>query len=58
MCHRFCRNRFTETIILAFLNQKGGIGKSTLSTNAADYLHRHGFKKLLIDADPLGVLST
>ena len=44
-------------MILAFLNQKGGVGKSTLSTNAADYLHRHGSKTLLIDADPQGTTN-
>ena len=38
-------------------NQKGGVGKSTLSTNAADYLHRQGFKTLLIDADPQGTTN-
>ena len=44
-------------MILSFLNQKGGVGKSTLSTNAADYLHRHGWKTLLIDADPQATTS-
>ena len=44
-------------MILAFLNQKGGVGKSTLSTNAADYLHRQGAKTLLIDADPQGTTN-
>ena len=44
-------------MVLAFLNQKGGVGKSTLSTNAADYLHRHGGRVLLIDADPQGTAS-
>ena len=44
-------------LVLAFLNQKGGVGKSTLSTNAADYLHRHGGRVLLIDADPQGTAS-
>ena len=44
-------------MILAFLNQKGGVGKSTLSTNAADYLHRQGAKILLIDADPQGTTN-
>ena len=44
-------------MILSFLNQKGGVGKSTLSTNAADYLHRQGFKTLLIDADPQGTTN-
>ncbi len=44
-------------MILAFLNQKGGVGKSTLSTNAADYLQRQGAKTLLIDADPQGTTN-
>ncbi len=44
-------------MILSFLNQKGGVGKSTLSTNAADYLHRQGWKTLLIDADPQATTS-
>lgn len=44
-------------MVLAFLNQKGGVGKSTLSANAADYLHRHGGRVLLIDADPQGTAS-
>ncbi len=44
-------------MILSFLNQKGGVGKSTLSTNAADYLHRQGSKTLLIDADPQGTTN-
>ena len=44
-------------MILAFLNQKGGVGKSTLSTNAADYFHRRGARPLLIDADPQGTTN-
>ena len=44
-------------MILSFLNQKGGVGKSTLSTNAADYLHHQGWKTLLIDADPQATTS-
>lgn len=44
-------------MILSFLNQKGGVGKSTLSTNAADYLHRQGLRTLLIDADPQATAS-
>lgn len=38
-------------MILGFINQKGGVGKTTLSLNMADYLARGGGRVLLIDAD-------
>lgn len=41
-------------IIIAFINEKGGVGKSSISTNVAAALHRLGTKVVLVDADPQG----
>ena len=40
--------------VLSILNQKGGSGKTTLSTNIAHALKLKGFKVLLVDGDPQG----
>lgn len=39
---------------IAFLNQKGGSGKTTISINVACCLSRQGFKVLLVDSDQQG----
>ena len=47
-------HRNTMLMIYAFLNQKGGVGKTTLSIHTAAELSRKGRRVLLIDADPQG----
>ncbi len=46
------------SLVFSFLNQKGGVGKSTLSINVAACLSAQKRKVLLIDADKQGTSST
>jgi chromosome partitioning protein len=53
-CNRIVVNVGSRKMIIGVLNQKGGVGKTTISVNLAASLTRDGARVLLIDADPQG----
>jgi chromosome partitioning protein len=44
--------------IISVVNQKGGVGKTTLSYNLSSALNKNGFKVLMIDNDPQANLTS
>ncbi len=49
--------RMASGKVLAFLNQKGGVGKTTMAFNTAHALAERGHKVLCLDMDPQANLS-
>lgn len=43
-----------KPIVISFLQEKGGAGKTTMSTNVACKIRAFGHKVLLVDGDPQG----
>lgn len=44
--------------VIVFVNQKGGVGKTTTTVNVGSYMAEAGKKVLLVDFDPQGNLSS
>jgi chromosome partitioning protein len=47
-----------KKLVVSVLNQKGGVGKTTVVTNLAHGLSKRGLRTLVIDIDPQANLST
>ena len=47
----FFSHQISESMIISFVNEKGGVGKTTLVTNVAACLSSRGYKVCLVDTD-------
>ena len=50
-------DRSVLTRVVAVINGKGGVGKTTLAANSGGLLARSGYRVLLVDTDPQGNLG-
>src|SRR3954462_5377712 len=51
------RPRNAGAIIIALINQKGGVGKTTATANLGVLIHDIGLRVLVVDLDPQGSLT-
>ena len=51
------RPRDAGAIVIALINQKGGVGKTTATANLGVLLHEIGLRALVVDLDPQGSLT-
>ncbi len=51
------KSGFDEPILITVANQKGGVGKTTVTINLAEQLAKQGYETLIIDTDTQGNVS-
>lgn len=53
----FLEGLYSKARVIAIINHKGGVGKTTTTSSLGSALENRGFRVLLIDLDPQGNLS-